>query len=189
MLTQAGALALSRSAQNGMLTGSTLGSIADTWSYNGFAEPTSYSAAYNATPLYNVQYGRDKLGRITQKTETIGGATAVVSYTYDLAGRLTGVQKNGLAVEGYTYDANSNRLSATSPGVTSTGVYDAQDRLTQYGATTYTYTAAGELITKTTGAQTTAYSYDPLGNLLGATLPSGTAVAYLVDGYSVRLAR
>jgi RHS repeat-associated protein len=189
LLTQAGALVLSRSAQNGLLTGSTLGSITDTWSYNDFTEATHYSAAYNAAPLYNVQYDRDKLGRITQKNETIGGVTAVYSYTYDLAGRLTGVAKSGLAVEGYTYDANGNRLSASAPGDVVIGVYDAQDRLTQYGVTTYTYTAAGELSTKTTGAQTTAYSYDALGNLLGVTLPNGTAISYLVDGQNQRIGR
>ena len=32
-------------------------------------------------------------------------------------------------------------LSASGPGGTVTGSYDAQDRLAQYGATTYTYTA------------------------------------------------
>jgi YD repeat-containing protein len=157
LLTQAGALVLSRSAQNGLLTGSALGNVTDTWSYSGFAEPINYSAVYNAAPLYNIQYDRDKLGRITQKSETIGGVTAVYSYTYDLTGRLVGAQKNGLAVESYTYDANGNRLSASSTGGTRTGVYDAQDRLTQYGVTAYTYTAAGELVTKTTGAQTTVY--------------------------------
>ena len=113
LLTQAGALALSRSPQNGLLTGSTLGSIADTWSTNEFAEAIAYSAKFNTTSLYKVHYARDKLGRIIRKTETISGATAVYSYTYDLAGRLTSVAQNGLAVESYTYDANSNRLSAT----------------------------------------------------------------------------
>jgi RHS repeat-associated protein len=189
LLIQAGTLALSRSPQTGMITGSTLDSITDTWSYNEFAEATSYSAAYNAASLYSVQYDRDKLGRITQKTETIDGATDTFAYSYDPAGQLTAVQKNGLAVERYTHDANGNRLSATGPGDALAGVYDPQDRLTQYGDTTYTYNAAGELATKTMAAQTTSYTYDPLGNLIEITLPSGTVITYLVDGQNQRIGK
>ena len=37
----------------------------------------------------------------------------------------------------------------------STGSFDAQDRLTQAGTTQYTYTAAGELASKTAASATT----------------------------------
>ena len=188
-LIQAGDLVLNRNAQNGLLTGSTLGGVTDAWSHNEFAEPTSYGATYNGASLYSVQQSRDKLGRVVQKTETIGGATDVYSYRYDLAGRLAGVVKNGQAVETYTYDANGNRLSASGAGGAAAGVYDAQDRLMQYGVATYAYTAAGELAAKTTGAQTTAYSYDELGNLLNVSLPDGTAITYLVDGQNQRIGK
>src|SRR5262249_23129653 len=124
------------------------------------------SAAISGTASYTAQYTRDNLGRITAKTETIGGATDSYSYTYDLAGHLTGVQKNGVTIASYIYDSNGNRLNYTGPGGTVNGSYDAQDRLTQYGATTYTYTANGELLSKTTGGQTTTYQYDVLGNLM-----------------------
>jgi YD repeat-containing protein len=174
LLTQAGALGLSRSSQNGLITGTVLGGVVDTWITNAFGEPTGYSALFNTAPLYTLQMERDPLGRISRKVETIGGATAVYSYTYDLVGRLASVRKNGVAVETYTYDANSNRLTATGVGGPRIGVYDAQDRLTQYGVTTYSYTAAGELATKTAGAQTTTYSYDALGNHLPGGRP-GTA--------------
>jgi len=45
-------------------------------------------------------------------------------------------------IASYTYDSNGNRL--TGPGV-----YDAQDRLLQYGDNVYAYTANGELMHKT----------------------------------------
>lgn len=189
LLAQAGALALSRNGQNGLLTGSALGGVADSWGYNGFGEVISYSASYNGGALYSLQYQRDKLGRITQKSESIGGGSAVYTYTYDLAGRLTAVRRNGLPYESYSYDANNNRLNITSPGGTIAGVYDAQDRLTQSGATTYGYTAAGELISRATGGQNTLYSYDALGNLLAVTLPDGTAISYLVDGQNRRIGK
>ena len=75
LLTQAGALTLARNPQNGLLTGTTLGSVADTWTYNGFGEPGAYAATYGGSAVYNVEFTRDALGRITGKTETIGGAT------------------------------------------------------------------------------------------------------------------
>ena len=111
------------------------------------------------------------------------------SYTYDLAGRLTGVMSNGVTIATYAYDSNGNRTSFTGPGGTLNGTYDAQDRLLQYGANTYTYTANGELLTKTNGGQTTNYQYDVLGNLMAVTLPNGTQVAYLVDGQNRRVGK
>jgi YD repeat-containing protein len=67
--------------------------------------------------------------------------------------------------------------------------YDEQDRLTSYGSTTYSYTANGELLSKTTGTQITSYQYDALGNLLNATLPGGTVIDYLIDGRNRRIGK
>jgi hypothetical protein len=58
-----------------------------------------------------------------------------------VAGRLTAVTKNGMPLASYTYDANGNRL--TGPSVTTPATYDAQDRLLEYGGSTYTYTDSG----------------------------------------------
>ncbi|MGH7339938.1 MAG: RHS repeat protein, partial [Candidatus Rokuibacteriota bacterium] len=89
LLTQAGALTLTRHAQNGFVTGSTLGAVTDTRGYNAFGEPTSYEAKVNGTPQLTVTYDlRDLLGRIAQKTETTAGNTDVFGYGYDAAGRL-----------------------------------------------------------------------------------------------------
>ena len=76
LVTQAGALTLTRSAQNGYaqrvrrsrtrpMHGHTTGS--ERW-------PRT-APATSATPILAQQFTRDKLGRITQKTETIGGVT------------------------------------------------------------------------------------------------------------------
>ena len=43
---QAGSLLLSRNAQNGLLTGTTLGSVTTTQAYNTFGELTNFNAAY-----------------------------------------------------------------------------------------------------------------------------------------------
>ncbi|MBI4334830.1 MAG: glucosaminidase domain-containing protein [Chloroflexi bacterium] len=192
LLMQAGALSLTRDPQNGLLLGSTLGSITDTLSYNAFGEPISYGATSSGNPLFDVQYTRytrDRLGRITHKTEVVDGATHQYTYSYDLAGRLTEVRKDGLRMAQYEYDPNGNRLKKIMPEGTITGTYDAQDRLLTYGDATYTYTANGELLTKSIHGQTTEYLYDALGNLVAVTLPDGTQIEYILDGRNRRIGK
>ena len=139
--------------------------------------------------LFATKYTRDKLGRITQKTETIGGATNTFSYDYDLAGRLKEVKQNGTITASYSYDPNGNRLSRRRAARRYPAAYDDQDRLLSYGSATYGYTANGELQTKTKGGQTTSYQYDVLGNLKRVTLPNGSQIEYVIDGQNRRIGK
>ena len=191
LLTAAGSLTLARNAQNGLLTGTSLSSSGTTQSYNSFGEMSHFTANQGASAVLDIVYQRDDLGRIVQKTETIGGLTDTYAYGYDAAGRLSLVGKNGTTTASYAYDANGNRLSRTTPGGTETGTYDNQDRLFTYGTKTYAYTANGELLTKTDTAtsQTTQYTYDALGNLNTVLLPDGRRIDYLVDGRNRRVAK
>ncbi|MDD5035455.1 MAG: PKD domain-containing protein [Methylococcaceae bacterium] len=185
LLIQAGTLNLSRDAQNGLLTGTALNNVIDSRSYDGFGEVTQYIAKYNGAALYSSQYTYDKLGRITQKQEILGGATDVYEYGYDLAGRLISVKKNGTSQSTYDYDTNGNRIKMN--GVT-IGTYDDQDRLTQYGAATYGYTANGELASKTAGSNSATYQYDLLGNLRQVKF-AGTQIDYLIDAADRRVGK
>jgi RHS repeat-associated protein len=207
--TLAGAsLALARDAGNGLLTGTEAGEVADTWSYNAFAEPSSYAATVSGNPVYETAFTRDRLGRITRKVETIGGATATYDYGYDLAGRLDTVTRDGALIADYGYDGNSNRTSAVyaaplagqaadcAPApvagvVTIAATADTQDRLLSYGTCSYTYTANGELTGKTNSAtsETTGYAYDVLGNLREIELPDGRTVTYRIDGFNRRVGK
>jgi RHS repeat-associated protein len=189
LLTSAGTLSISRSAQNGLITGTAVGAVTDTRGYSTFGELSSYTANVSGSPVFSAIYTRDKLGRITQKVETISGTTTTFDYAYDTAGRLQEVKTNGTVTATYNYDSNGNRLSLVTPGGTTNGTYDAQDRLTAYGAATYTYTNNGELQTKTVGGQTTSYTYDVLGNLKSVTLPNGTFVEYVIDGRNRRIGK
>ncbi|TLY22515.1 MAG: RHS repeat-associated core domain-containing protein, partial [Nitrospirae bacterium] len=191
LLTSAGSLTITRSAQNGLISGTSLGAVTDTRTYSTFGELGQYTATANSATVLDVQYTRDKLGRITQKVETIGGVTDTFVYTYDTAGRLTDVNKNGATAAHYTYDSNGNRLSATDQTGTVNGTYDAQDRLTQYGNLQYTYTTNGELLTKNNPVlgQTASFTYDALGNLKSATLPGSILVEYVVDGQNRRIGK
>ncbi|MFN8000953.1 MAG: hypothetical protein U0X75_08075 [Acidobacteriota bacterium] len=125
-----------------------------------------------------MQFNYDKLSRITQKVETIGGVTTTNDYGYDTAGRLQTVTRNGVLIDTYSYDSNDNRTSLNRSGNITSGTYDNQDRLTAHGAATYTYTANGELLSKTVGVSVTQYGYDVLGNLRTVTLLGGTQIAY-----------
>ncbi|HSF33186.1 MAG TPA: RHS repeat-associated core domain-containing protein, partial [Candidatus Tectomicrobia bacterium] len=189
LLTRVGALAIDRNAQNGLITGSTLGHIADTRTYNSFGELSSYKATSSGSDIFTAEYTRDPLGRITQKAETLEGQTYTYTYSYDVAGRLSEVKRNGTTVALYAYDSNGNRLSYTGPDNTLTGNYDLQDRLTQYGSTSYAYTANGDLQRKVTGTQTTSYEYDTLGNLRAVTLANDTQIDYVIDGRNRRVGK
>ena len=189
LMTSAGTMTLTRSAQNGLWTGSTLGLVTDAWTYDGFSDPATYTASYNGTPQLSQSYTRDKLGRVTTLVETIGGVATTYDYGYDSAGRLTGVDKNGGTIETYAYDDDGNRTSFTGGGGPQLATYDVQDRLASYKGNTYAYTKAGELQSRGAGAVQTTFAYDPIGNLLGVTQTNGTAITYVVDGLQRRVGK
>jgi RHS repeat-associated protein len=200
LLVSAGDLALTRDAQNGRLTGSTLNTVNDSWNYTGFGEAQSYVAAAASTALYAMSFTRDHAGRISTKTETLGGVTSVYTSTYDAArGWLTDVSSNGLPTAHYDYDDNGNRTDAlTLDREVSYAAADGQDRIT--GGTlaqplqaaqnvSWSYTANGEVSGRTAGTATTLYSYDVRGNLRDVTLTNGVRIEYLVDATGRRLGR
>lgn len=191
LVTQAGALSASRSPQNGLLTGTSLGAVSETLAYNQFGEVLTHSAAYNGTTLLLHSDTRDNAGRISQRVEALSGITHTVVYTYDVTQRLTDVARDGLLVAHYDYSPNGNRTAYAGPGGTVAGTYDTQDRLLQYGNYTFTYTPNGELQsrTDTSTGQATTYSYDALGNLRSVTLPGGTQVSYVIDGNDRRVGK
>jgi RHS repeat-associated protein len=192
LLTQAGALTLNRNADNGLLLGTTIGSVTDTLSYNSFGELVEYVVRSAGEEIFRTQFVRDALGRIARKTETVDRTTTTFDYAYDLAGRLTRVIRNGQPWSEYGYDANGNRISATTSvpkPKTVRATYDVQDRLLSYGDATHTHTANGELRTNTQGGRTTTYGYDVLGNLRFADLPDGRRIEYLVDGRGRRVGK
>jgi RHS repeat-associated protein len=191
LLTKAGSLVIQRDAVTGFSKGTTLGNATTAFTYNTFGELITNTAKYSTTTYLTDQYTYDKLSRITQKTETTQAGTDQFDYSYDLAGRLTEVKKNGAVVSTYIYDPNGNRLNRAASGGTETGAYDDQDRLLSYGNFTYSYTANGELKSKTniSTGQTTQYNYDLLGNLIKVVLPDGKQIEYIIDGQNRRIGK
>jgi RHS repeat-associated protein len=182
LLSAAGNLTTTRNTQNGLLTGTTLGSVTTTQGYNLFGEVTSLVAKYGTATIYSETLTRDNAGRITSRVEAVQGGTAKTwGYTYDTSGRLETVTLNGAAHASYGYDANGNRTSQTEGGVVTSATHDAQDRLLTHGTASYTWGPRGDLQTKTVGTDVTGYTYDTAGNLTAVSLPNGTQVAYVID--------
>jgi YD repeat-containing protein len=189
LLVSAGDLTLTRSTINGLLTATALGEVSSTTRYDPFGEISQESATFAGTEVYRVAYGRDPLGRVTQKTETLNGSMSMWGYEYDSAGRLSSVTLDGAPYSSYTYDTNGNRLTYEGPPGSATATYDDQDRLLTYGDTSYTYTPSGELLSKTQGTAAVTYQYDALDNLREVTLSNGVQIAYVVDGVGRRVGK
>jgi RHS repeat-associated protein len=187
---------LNHDVSSGLLTSNVLRNITDSLTYNTFGELASETALNGSAPLFAESYDsagapRDALGRVTRRTETLQGSSTSFEYEYDPRGRLATVKQGGTQTASYAYDSNGNRISVTTASGTTSGSYDAQDRLLSYGAYTYTHGANGELATKTntvTGG-VTAYQYDVFGNLKRVDLPNGDVIQYLVDGQNRRIAK
>lgn len=161
--TTAGAMAYTWDAQ-GRLTSASLGIVHDTLIYDIFGQARQYAAVKGTDTLYRYYLTRDKLGRIQEKIETIGGTTHSYQYAYDARGRLTSVSIDSALWTSYTYDGNGNRLTRTRSGVTDTGTYDDQDRLTQYGSRHFAYNNQGDL----------ERAFAPFDTLKRPMMPSGT---------------
>jgi RHS repeat-associated protein len=192
-VTAAGDVSIGYDAATGLLETKRLAQLTMTRGHNGFGEVVSELTEAFGVPdaLYDVTYVRDPLGRVSAKTETIGGQTHALEYEYDEVGRLVEVlQAPATVLESYTYDDNGNRLTATNHLGSFTASYDDQDRLIDYGPNQYAYLESGELLEKTHDTNgPTSYDYDELGNLLSVALPSGVVVDYEIDAMNRRAGR
>jgi RHS repeat-associated protein len=99
-------------------------------------------------------------------------AGATNGYTTDNASRITGISDSGLSSDGWTfgYDSLDRVTGGTSSAITEGYTYDANsNRLTTTGAVPWTETIAtsSNRLNSTTGSIARTYSYDAAGNTLG----------------------
>jgi RHS repeat-associated protein len=191
------------SNMNGLISATSVGSVSDTRTFNGFGELDHYKAwdgstTYVEYDLDATNYERDKLGRIVRRAET-SPTSRTWDYTYHVAGWLTGVTEGGATKEAYTYDANGNRSTATNNLFTASSIpsgsttIDAQDRLVTYPASgtnkTFTYKKNGDRLTRADASGTTTYTYDAFGNLVTVALPGSNTITYVIDGLGRRVGK
>lgn len=200
-----------RSTLNGLLEGTSIDEISDAVVHNQFAELTNYIAQFQSSTVASATYGRDRLGRVSSRSENVNGYAIAESFTYAPAGHLEKVHRDGLLVSDYGVDENGNRtthrIGPASPlrgrewpclgelliGQDSavSGSHDAQDRLLSYGSCVFEFARDGALESRrdTRTNTTTTYSYDEFGNLRAATLGDGREIGYLVDGLNRRVGK
>jgi RHS repeat-associated protein len=115
---------------------------------------------------------------------TAAPVTTTITYTYDPLYRLTQAGYTEGDTYGYSYDAASNRATASLNGVqVYTYTYDAANRLTQVNDQPYSYDDNGNLLAD--GVYT--YTYDTANRL--TQLQDGVStVDYIYNGDGVRVA-
>ena len=194
LLKTAGVMKHHYGTNNNLLLADTVGNVITEYGYNAFGEQTSQRSRISSTVIYQVGFVRDSLGRITQKIESTQNGINRFNYAYDANGRLKRIARNDTTSSIYTYDANGNRLSHTTPTKVDSGMYDTQDRMLGYGNAQYVYSSNGDLRAKITpnsggGADTTKYTYDAFGNLVNVQFADGATIEYMVDGQNRRVGK
>ncbi len=192
LLIGAGGFTITRDAGNGLPEAVTGGALNLSRSFNGYGEVEGQDFTVSGQSLTLWNLTRDDNGRITNKAETIDGATSNYVYAYDSMGRLLTVTKDSTLMEEYEYGANGTRTYEMNAlrGITGrTFDYSDEDHLLTAGTDTYQYDLDGFLTTKTDGSGTTQYNYSSRGELLSATLPDGTVIEYAHDPLGRRIAK
>ena len=146
-------------------------------------------------------YTFDNGNRITAISDSANSALSW-SYGYDALDRLTSASTSTIT-DGWTYDANGNRLSQTGTNASAfyitsgtnqlssttgslvrTYVYNAAGMTTAYGSNTFGYNDRGRMMGVTVGSTTTSYLYNALGQLIEkATGSSGNVYMYDEAGH------
>jgi RHS repeat-associated protein len=170
-------------------------SNAAAFTYDAAKRPTKLVESVSGNPQVTFDRAYDRAGSVTSETQTIPTLSGYVAGTaqtfgYDALRRVTSSSMSTIT-RGYTYDADSNRLTATENGTPTTFAYDATDELlTQKvgsGGTvrSVTYDAYGNAtsVPNPDGTATfTTYTYDLGDRLTGQTPATGSgAVTYTID--------
>jgi RHS repeat-associated protein len=171
-----------------------------TWG-NGTAEVRLHNTDGNPSQVSAVEassYSYDNAFRITGITNSSNSALSW-TYGYDLLDRLTSASKTG-TTQGWTYDANGNRLtqtgnvtgtytlSTTSNRLNSitgtparTYTYSNSGSTLTYASNTFTYYNSGRMKTVKVGSSTTTYVYNALGQRIKKSGGSAGTVLTVFD--------
>lgn len=207
LLSGIGALSMLRS-EFGAIKETTIGKLRQQIFFNAYGEmiKDSHKTLLKNNELFELNFKRDRLGRITKISERFDRDQERAQFTYDAQGRLSEVLEKGKRRRIYKYDANGNRIEKKGPGGSLRAVYDLQDRLLSYGKTEYKYNANGDLLEKIEKEtdrddwdcrpgkdrkdfQKTKYLYDVFGNLQVAELPNRNRIEYIIDGQNRRIGK
>jgi RHS repeat-associated protein len=156
--------------------------------FDNLGQLATRTVALNGKTVTSSSYQYDpKTGQLAQQDETVAGSHATATYSYDGDGQLTGVARTGGAPnESYAYDSDGNRTSRQlGAAAADTYTYDKADRLTTAAGAPATVNTNGDVV----GLRGDTFSYGAHGELLSATLPSGSRITYRYDAQFRRVTR
>ena len=165
----------------GYFPGGRVDSIQNIWTAAGGAGPDELVSSFS--------YQYDTYGRRDQMDEqrpAFGQPAHTYEYDYGLVSRLTGVDRDAVEIEGFTYDEVGNRLSEQGG---SPWQYSVANRLESDGEFDYQYDENGNRVSKTPVGATegTSYTWTPENYLESITKPDGSSVFYRYDGSGRRI--
>jgi RHS repeat-associated protein len=160
-----------------------------TWGYDGIGRLVSETDFTGKATLYEL----DEAGNIWRRTNRLG---EIAETTFDVLNRKTQVKylKEG-AIETFAYDAAGNINRAANGTLSYTFQFDSLDRLlgkadSRGRSLRFTYSPAGNLLTKTTySGATTTYTYDAANRLVNMSNPDYLSVNYQNDAAGRVLSR
>ncbi len=153
------------------------------YAYDNLSRLLSVLHQSASTTLDGASYTYDNAGNRVSKTNYLNNVTE--GYSYDPLYQLTQVTQGASTTESYSYDSVGNRLS--SLGMPSYS-YNAANELTSTTSGSYTYDYNGNAVTKNDSTGVTAYAWDFENRLTSVTLPgsSGT-VSFQYDPFGRRI--
>ena len=152
-------------------------STSRSYSYDDALRITGITDNGNSTLSW--AYGYDSLDRVASASD----AAQSLAFTYDADGnRLTqsGSSNGSPANATFSVAGSSNQLSSVTGALSRTYSYDAAGHTAAYGGVSFTYNAAGRLLTAVNGSATSSYIYNALGQRIQKATAAGTT-AFVYD--------
>lgn len=195
---------------SGLITTARYGNgVTTTLGYDDTNRPAQLDWATPTGDRYRLARQVSAGGHVSADTYTANGATTRFDYSHDTAGRLVGASATAGILPtahtwAYTYDTESNRLTATQDGISATSTYDTNGRLTatdtndigdaitydtagnitRLGDLTLGYDEHNQVTTIADGATTITYQRGADGTLVsrGTQTAEGTDVVHFATG-------
>jgi RHS repeat-associated protein len=142
------------------------------YAYDDAFRITGITDALNASLSWT--FGYSSLDRLTSATSS----AATQGWTYDANGNR--LMQTGTSPSTYTNSSSSNRLNSTSGSIARTYAYDNAGNALSYAGATFTYNNANRMATATNAGVTASYTYNALGQRIRRSTQANTTL-YVYD--------
>lgn len=187
LLTEAGAMQLSRNFDSGAVDSMTDGFLTVTYLRNEYGEPSEVEWSFAGNVLYSLSVDYDLDGRVARRVESVDGDNLDREFGRDVMAQLTWVKEGGDIAEQYMYDTVGNRIEALTPALGAekvTAQFGPDSRMLQQGPWGYAYDANGRLASRSyEGVIAAEYSYSDSGELRQVSFADGLEISWQYDAF------